>query len=63
MNFVVGSRTWLVMCDGKTDAQGIRPRPETLTESCTNRVNKVRVGMMFEEGLKDINVYWHANLE
>jgi hypothetical protein len=43
--------------------RGISPRPETFSETSTDRFHEERVRMVYKKGFEDINVDGSSNLE
>lgn len=57
------SRVQLIMSYWKVSAQGISPRPETITETRTNRLYEQLIQVVFEECPKDVDFYGCMNLK
>ena len=63
MFFIITTIRFLSMRRGKKRGERIGPRPKALPQASKNRVYEGAVGMVGEERLENIDVYWSFDVE
>ena len=63
MNFIIATVWFLSIQRRKVRGEHIGPRPKALPQASKNGVYERAVGVVGEEGLKNVDVYWGVDIE